>query len=159
MKWTETIPSRTFTPLFIRFTVQSALFRPTWKKKRRLQWSLHLTTYNLHTNTPVQKVKMPKKLGLATYITCNIHTRYGAVWLVIFARDLFLWLSWEPFTKIRTVNFWYPHAWWANCVSIRHQFKLSSHPHSNRSLSVSVHLMAIALANQKIEVLHPDVVV
>ena len=45
----------------------------------------------------------------------------------------------------------------SNLVSIRHQFKLSGHPHSNRSLSVSVPSMAIALANQKIEVLHPDV--
>ena len=50
-----------------------------------MQWSLHLTTYNLHANTPEHKIKMPEKLGLET----QQHTGHGAIWLVvIFALEL-----------------------------------------------------------------------
>lgn len=50
------------------------------KKRKRLQWSLQLTTYNLHTNTQGHKIKMPDKLQLATYITCNIQDMVPYGW-------------------------------------------------------------------------------
>ena len=43
--------------------------------------------------------------------------------------------------------------WQVNCVSIRHYFKLSSCPNSNRDLSASVPLTATTQAIREIEVL------
>ena len=83
------------------------------------------------------KIQLPEKL--LAHKACNMYhlqqTAYGIVWLVIFARELFLRFSWigSHSQKLR-----YPHAWQPNHVWSQRYFKLPSHCNSNRSLWVSV---------------------